>query len=251
MRSSPSQCETFERCNRAWWFQKARGLYAPSTVSQAFGTALHELCAAALSGQEPPPTWASEVTEAEARMAERMVATAVERKILVHRPGLWIEHAFIMDTPHGQQSGRIDCLDPNGILEDHKSSSSERWLKTAADLRENLQMMTYAGYFLSKFKVPRVWLRHNQFVTSDGTVTFTEVAVTPDEVRDFWRRRLLPIMAAQGRTLPLPQWTDVPGHEPKSEACQAYDGCPYAVICHSGVAIEDWTPPGPKSDVPF
>lgn len=252
MRSSPSQCVTFERCNRAWYFQKKHKLYAPSNTSQEFGTALHLLAASHLGGEPVPDDWAKALTPVEAARAERMIEKAIAEEVLKFRPGLLIEHKFLLPVGPSEQSGIIDCLDLSGVVEDHKTAASERWIKTEDDLRNDIPMMIYAGYLLSRAKPDKVWLRHNQFIMDNETVTFTEVAVTPDEARQFWRERIMPAMQGQLNVISLAQWQDVPGHERNSPACTAYKGCPYAAICHNGIPLEKFSFQKPvKDDLPF
>lgn len=251
MKSSPSQCVTFERCGRSWYFQKRHKLYAPSNTSQEFGTALHLLAASYLGGTPVPQDWAWALPKHEAAKAERMIEKA-KGDVLKHRPGLLIEHSFLLPVGPSQQSGVIDCLDLSGVVEDHKTAASEKWAKTADDLRQDMPMMIYAGYLLTLAKPSKVWLRHNQFILDNETVTFAEVAVTPDEVRQFWRERVVPAMQGQRAVYELPQWKDVPGHEKNSPACTAYKGCPYAAICHGGVPVEKFSFQKPvKDDLPF
>lgn len=262
MASSPSQCVTFGRCPRQWWFQSVRKMYPPDNSSQAFGTALHAVCAWFLSGASPgrtgePEGWRNGLSDDDATKVVRMAERAVEQRVLRWRPNLEVERAFSLACKAGTTNGKIDCLDVNGgEIEDHKTSSSDRWLKTADDLRKDLAMMTYAGYLLkrtatSDVKHDSIVLRHNQFVLSDGSVTFTEVRVTPDEVREFWAKEIIPSLLGQERTRPCECWQDVPGHDVNSEACQAFKGCAFAPICHDGVPIEGFSFEQPLGDLPF
>lgn len=243
---------TFERCNRAWYFQKKHKLYAPSNTSQEFGTALHLLAGAYLGGEPVPDDWDKAIPTHEAEKARRMVDKAIEEEVLRYRPGLLIEQAFTLPVGPSTQGGFIDCLDLTGVVEDHKTAGSDRWIKTEDDLRNDIPMMIYAGYLLSCAKPDIVWLRHNQFILDSEMVTFTEVSVTPDEVREFWRARVIPAMEGQRKVYSLPQWGEVPGHERNSDACTAYKGCPYATICHHGVALDKFSFQKPVADdLPF
>ena len=118
--TSATQHETFELCNRKWWFQWVRRLEGGiSSASQVFGTVVHSVCERYLLADDrgidrktglpvdlyPDGWWIAksdnpdepadgEISIAERDIVKRLVSSAIENGILERRPGRRIEHDF-------------------------------------------------------------------------------------------------------------------------------------------------------------
>jgi hypothetical protein len=249
---SPSQCVTVERCPRRWYFEKVVRLRVPDSKPQHFGHALHKLLACRMTNAALDPTWAADLTDREVEMAVGFVDLGLRRGIVRPREVI-AEHDFHMPIGAEDMHGVIDVMDLLGVVEDHKTVSRAHWCKTAADLREDIPMMIYGGYLLQQQPaLNEVTLRHNQFIQEDEEVRFAEVKVSRPEVRQFWARRVMPLLRIMDRTRGVEQWADVEGRDRKSDACTAYGGCPFATICHGGLPLEEFQGVGPEaSGAPF
>jgi len=147
---SASQIDTFEDCNRFWWFMRVLKLEEPPASHFTFGTVLHAVCERYLSatdngrvpgppgavlsegplkGQQAglpvnlyPPGWetATErdgseatVTRPEARLIQRLVAEAIEEGILERSEGAQVERKILLPVIDGVQLiGYIDVYRP-------------------------------------------------------------------------------------------------------------------------------------------
>lgn len=237
--ASPTQLTTFDRCGRQWYFEQIVKIRVDSSTPQEMGNALHLLCASWLLDEPVPENWHEKITPDEREQCRNFLDKAVAKGVLVRRPDLMVEHKFDMRMGQDTIGGRIDVLDPAGVVEDHKTVGSKRWAKKAEELRTDIPMMTYAGYALKHFeRVNEVRLRHNQFFKDSGDVDFVEVTVTRDEVRQFWKERNMAILDRMAVARKAREWKDVPGHELNSEPCKAYGGCAYVPICHRAMSIE-------------
>lgn len=244
---------TIERCSRRWWFEKVAELRLPDSKPQAFGHALHYLCAAALGGEDVIDTWAKNLSNSEVEECLELRDLALMKKVLLPRPGLLCEHDFRMPVGSEEMHGVIDVLDLTGVVEDHKLIASARWAKTKHDLLNDIPMMIYGGYLLQREPaLEQVVLRHNQFIRDEHRATWTEVTVPRQQVRQFWAKRVMPLLKTMDATRCVEQWADVPGQERKSDACTAYGGCPFASICHGGLPMDQFGTAKPEENgAPF
>lgn len=269
IRTSATQHETFDLCNRKWWLDKVRGLDQGTSQSQAFGTVLHAVCERYLLaddlGRDPdgnpvdlyPKGWHiaqnryggvdGELTLREQDTVRRLIAKAIDEGVLERRPNRSIEHPFrrsILVTDDGvnvQIEGFIDVLYPDTV-EDHKTSKSVRWLKSKNELRSNTQTMIYGKEIVEQQKkngtplppTAMVTIRHNQFVKDPDkpVVRKTEVQVSVEEIENFWSSRIeenARKMAKIRKTAEV--WSDIPDPPDTGKACNAYGGCPFRPIC--------------------
>lgn len=263
--ASASQLDTFLTCPRKWWFAKVARL--PELMNQAqfvFGDRLHEACERFLLGDETgrdpktgepidlwPDGWDEGLDDFDASILRRLVEKGIDEGILRRTPGRVIE------APVGVWNGRNytprqivpgvgvcgyrDVSYP-GVVEDHKSSKSRRYLKSAADLLADPQLLLYAAIDIIE-QVEKgqpapaaVTLRHNQFVkdAEDLHVRATEVDVPSEVVQEFWETQIEPAAAEMLRykrqKLPSEKWREVEGPRKKG-ACTMFGGCPFAKIC--------------------
>lgn len=205
---------------------------------------MHTVAAAALTEQPLVKGWADGLTADEVSMCMEFVDRAVSRKILVPLPNICVEHAFRMPVKDDEIAGKIDALfyGENWVrIDDHKVVSSSRWCLSGEDLRTDIPMMVYAGYALGQApQADTVVLRHNYFIRDTMDTRFVEVEIPRAEVRSFWAKRIMPLLAEMGGVRLMQHWADVPGHDRKSEACNRYNGCSFTSICHGGLPIEQF-----------
>jgi len=242
--TSPSQCVTIDGCDRRWWFEKVAKLRLPDSKPQHYGHALHFVCGAHLGGQPLPKDWAEHLTNDEVERCLELRDRGIRKGVLRAREGLLIEHDFTMRIKDDDMHGVIDVYDAAGVIEDHKGVSAAKWAKTETDLRDDIPMMIYGGYALSQNPaLAEVTLRHNQFIEDILDARAVEVTVSRAEVKAFWGRRVMPLLARMDKTRGIEQWENVPGQPRLSAACTKYKGCPFAAICHGGLPMDQFALP--------
>lgn len=169
MKISPTQDETFTRCQRLWWFLYPQRMKQVMKGDLDFGTVIHEVCERYLladdTGRVPPephdhgllwlegplkgqlsgdpvelyPSRWAEVDDKKGKRSippssqdtiKRLVAKAIETGKLQRRPGRSIEHRIEREVIPGiTMIGKIDVKLP-GEIQDHKSTSSMHWAKS-------------------------------------------------------------------------------------------------------------------------
>lgn len=139
------------------------------------------------------------------------------------------------------------------IVEDHKTAKNTRYVLTAEDLTDDIQMLSYAAsVFGLRPDVDRVRVRHNVFVKDPqepNPVFATEAVVTVDQVRRKWdwvvdvseRMQLIRTLVKDQPVDPTkPEhradaWHRVPGAVDEEggyeRACKAYGGCAFQDAC--------------------
>ena len=136
VRWSASQVDTFQGCNRKWWFNKIMGLEIPQHPSAAIGSAVHAELEGYLTGEHG---------------IDKLGPIALTALPFAPRPETVYVERSIEDLKleaHGLPAlGYIDVLnlkdDPPEVL-DWKTTGSLQWAKTADDLLRNVQMTVYA-----------------------------------------------------------------------------------------------------------
>lgn len=253
--SSPSQLVAIDRCPRRWWFESVVQLRLPDSKRQNFGHALHKVCAAALAGQPVLKGWDDGLTDEEVERCLELRDRALQKNVLIPRPNLRIEHDFRMPIGEQEIHGVIDSLDldsPRIIIEDHKSIASAQWGYDEQKLINDIPMMAYAGYAFTQTDKEEAVLRHNQFISDRRDVREVEVTVSKADVRRFWGRRIIPALKKMEAVKTIELWSDVEGHDRKSDACTIYGGCPFMSICHNGMDIKAFGGKAPEvNGAPF
>lgn len=274
---SVSQIQSWIRCRRLWWFSKILALPREEKTHFTFGSVLHKCAERALAGDDPfPDGWDQELRVEEewekiAADIRGLIEGAVERGILKPLPNQFIE--LKLEVPLG--AGRpffVGYIDHGSLgketpaVIDHKTVSDVKWAKTALDLLEDFQLLTYAFCLLQLYREKYqanpagIVLRHNVFVKGlegQETALAKALGVEPQmrwkiveaqpqlsELEDHWVRALQTI----DRMIPdasVTDWREFP--DPPRTACTMYArrgevyGCDYAKICHEGMSVEDYT----------
>lgn len=191
---SPTQAETFNRCQRCWIFEKVWRLPTPPQEHFELGTVLHAVLERWLRADELgrvngkpvelyPKGWEGSLVPAQASLVKYLVSVGISEGIIERWPQRRIEHSFKIKL--GEHSGIrisvmgvIDVLLPDTVI-DHKTVKTFKYAKSKEALANNLQVLTYA--LVPMFETERrgavapreVWVRHN---------VFCKVPAIPDEV---------------------------------------------------------------------
>lgn len=206
-----------------------------------------------------------EITPAEQDAVKRLVEAAITEGILQRMPGRSVEHEF-RDTitelacvpcegkglvngkkcetcggdgkgTHIQIVGFIDLLFRDEI-QDHKTSKSAKWFKSANALTKNTQMLIYAKVAIETARkrgepIPsHVTLRHNQYCKdlTDLRVRKTETKVPVADIERKWSEIVNNAMWMDYYRRTVNHWHEIPDPRDKN-ACNAYGGCAFAWIC--------------------
>lgn len=261
MRVSPSQETAYEdQCRRKWWFRSVHKLLEPPRGFQAYGIALHAVIERYLKGDPTnyelyPEGWQT-VTDkrtgvvqtllpSEAAQIQRLIPRAIEKGILWRPPEVQVETEYSWTLPGGlgTEIGVIDFMTEEAIR-DHKSTSNKRYAKSPAVLKTDLQMGAYAAR-LRRLRLEAgypdipIGIGHNVFIKDERAedVILRETVLTPEDLIEH-ESRVLTIVEGmiQLKDVAEDDWKtiDVKAQVEKTDACNAYGGCPYREICHSG-----------------
>lgn len=233
-------------CLRSWWFDQVAGKRGPSTKAQERGTALHDNIEGHLVRGLP-------LTDPLAIAAKEYIpepgpGILVETPLHVGTDG-HITGAYLYAGPV-PIAGHVDLWNHRGIYvnaegeliveprpntfetKDWKTTSDFKWAKTAAELANNIQLVTYAeAGFRMWPHLEHARLTHVYFRTRGAA---KGKLVTSLRDREQISRRW-EYVDALGRTLAdVARETNpdkVPGNR---HACGAYNGCPHASYCSVG-----------------
>ncbi len=267
--SSASQIQTWELCNRKWWFDKGplrlreldRGYFT-------FGTVTHAVIERYLSaddlGNDPatglpvdlyPPGWEStmgrdkktlvSISIIEQETIKKLIPLAIEQGILVRSPGRLLEQKFYLPILQLDDGGVVWLMGYIDVMlsdevQDHKTTSNMKYALSPAKLRASPQMLIYALVCIQRCAetgapLPqKITLRHNVFGKDpmNPKLRKTSVEVTPTEVMEYLPtiKRICERMVGQ---LKIKEWSTVPGADESEQrgGCNAYGGCQFAPIC--------------------
>lgn len=223
---------SFGGCLRKWYYDQVEDRKAPATRAMMGGTALH-----------------TEIEDHLCTGASLTSPLALAGRMFVPHPGnsLFIEHAVHFATASGVEIyGHVDLynhrqqyLDVDGVLQndapwtfevkDWKTTSDFQYAKSARELSENIQLVTYAeaGFHMwPDFEHAR--LTHVYFRTRGrpGSKLVT-IRRTRDEIALRWNyaESVIRTMSDAAREPTADTVT------PNTKSCGAYGGCPHRGIC--------------------
>lgn len=247
MKLSASQLETAELCVRKWKFKSDLRLPEVKKDSTQFGNVLHAAAERYLLGANPadlwPPGWnicpdtKQPITPADSALVQVLITEALKSGVLERRPGAEVEEKFEVEVGDGDSLvGKIDYGTEDRV-EDHKTSKSKRYFKSAESLKTNLQLLIYAKHKLERLrklgKVPPkfISLAHNQYLRDLNTplVQRREAEVTPSEIDEHWNTKVMELVQKVRHAKSVANPFELP--EPDKGACNAFGGCPYTTIC--------------------
>lgn len=236
-RTSPSQIDTFRRCQRKWWWEKVRGQRSPETEATSQGTLIHaQLEKAVLDGTPPENPTALAILE---HVGYGLLPRdCLEREFELTIPG-WAVPI----------KGVIDRIEKPGSVVDYKTTSSiSRYAKTEDYLRTDTQALIYSwvGIHVLGMNDPltfslvygerRKGLVHAK--TSRRTVVFSAEDLEPHMAM------LGEITHDQQRLAQIREPGDVPAN---TDACNDYGGCPHRRLCAKYLPTPSWVRVGGKN----
>jgi len=247
-KTSVSQIETFNSCNRKWWHERVmkRGAAERTNV---FGVVLHACLERAERGEDPyPKHWDSSfdrysgaetgrVTNTQQAQIKLLLKMAKEKGWLDLKPGSKVEHEFKVPLGDDVLVGFIDVVQPAGggcdhaslpSVDDHKSTGAMKWAETEQDLVDNTQLLVYAK--VAHPEAEHVVLRHNVFCKDPVSVKRVEVTVNRERIDKEWDK----IQQSAKKMAGLRTVTDIEQVEPNPRECNNWGGCPFKNECFPG-----------------
>ncbi len=228
VRWSASQVDTYNTCNRKWWFNKILGIETPPHPSAVIGTEVHAQLEAYLEEKAP---------------ADSLGPIARTALPFAPKPGtVYIEQSIeeLGLVAGGLPAlGYIDVLDLTGDIPqvlDWKTTSNFRYAKTEDELLRNVQMSVYARATLAmcdRLDVPEptnVRVTHVAMLTKAPHEARRTSALMPVRtIHENWKsidRTVLDMR--ETATLDTPDKVT-----PTKSACSAYGGCPFLDRCRA------------------
>ena len=221
---SASQISTFRECPRKWYFDKIVRLPRTSTSATELGSRVHAVLEAYLRGEVESIDTSDEVGQIAASGLGYL--PPVSSVLEIERS---LEGDMALDDAPVPVQGYVDVIDArsNEIL-DHKTTSSQRYIKTQKELRDNVQMIMYATAYLRRFpQESHVTLTHIYYGTKKRWSKKVSVKVSREHVESQWSaiKETITQMIEVSRA-------DNAGDAPTCyEACDNYGGCPYRGQC--------------------
>lgn len=212
-----------------------------------------------------------EIGLGEQDLVKRLVAKAIEEGVIERLPGRSIEGNFRRtvvklaclscegsgdsdgkDCPVCKGDGKGDHIAILGYIDvafrdaiqDHKSTKSIKYAKSANKLKENPQMLLYAHELIARAQergepIPQtIELRHNVFAKTEQRVRKTICTVTAQEVENHWHRFTEDAKEMSAIRKRTEVWHEIADPINMAESCNDYGGCPFRSIC-SGHETEE------------
>lgn len=227
-RWSASQVDTYNTCNRKWWFNKILGIETPPHPSAVIGTEVHAQLEAYLE---------------EKATADSLGPIARTALPFAPKPGtVYIEQSIeeLGLVAGGLPAlGYIDVLDLTGDIPqvlDWKTTSNFRYAKTEDELLRNVQMSVYARATLAmcdRLDVPEptnVRVTHVAMLTKAPHEARRTSALMPRKtIHENWSSIERTVLSMrETATCETPDKVT-----PTKSACSAYGGCPFLDRCRA------------------
>jgi hypothetical protein len=227
-RWSASQVDTYNTCNRKWWFNKILGIETPPHPSAVIGTEVHAQLEAYLEEKAP---------------ADSLGPIARTALPFAPKPGtVYIEQSIeeLGLVAGGLPAlGYIDVLDLTGDIPqvlDWKTTSNFRYAKTEDELLRNVQMSVYARATLAmcdRLDVPEptnVRVTHVAMLTKAPHEARRTSALMPRQtIHENWSSIERTVLSMrETATCETPDKVT-----PTKSACSAYGGCPFLDRCRA------------------
>lgn len=238
---SASQVTSFQTCQRLWFNRSILGKKTPPTAAQAKGTEIHAEQEHYLRTGDIRPT----------RYAALIRAMSGHLPDPGPRPDLLVEHEIGQapgqpDAPRGKfqygvdaimgvrMIGYLDFAELGAIPEvgDAKSTKDFRYCKTPAELRKNVQLITYGAWIADLTGASRLELSH-VYGLSEGKPAAHRVdaVVTAQEIKDRWQSDVLTSVASMKKIADA--GVGLQDVRPTTSVCDNLFGkpCPYRADC--------------------
>lgn len=283
MKITTTQVSTFQDCPKKWYIHKVVGVSDLWTRNYLFGSVLHAclerwyLTRGTGIVPEHSDTWESggplflqkpgdkveifpegwewhkdrdgswdRLTGEEAIRVRAAVENGFKEKTVDVPEDAIIESSFKIKVIDGVELVSLaDCMSLGRVeIQDHKSSSALKWLKSSKELATNLQLIIYATYLLSLFEEEpdTVLMRHNGYIKRAPFKTHVRYAeidgnkhIPVSHVKEVWKEvQEIARQMVEASTLPI---EEVPKTEDRG-ICSKYSGCPYKPHCHMNIGLD-------------
>ena len=240
---SPTQVSTLEMCERKWGWGYIKKIKAPPNKFAQLGLDVHDVLEAFLRHGTAPDreTQVGAIAIPGLKYLPQPGAAVVEGKFLWELPTEdfditgridWRDRASVVQDGVERRARIVELALAGEVVQigDHKTTGDFKWAKTADDLREDVQAVVYAAYYMHLMQVQAVlgrWVyyrtrRTPKALCVDWDITAAEAA---------------PVMArvyAAGRK--MVEWhrqhPDVLDMPFDAKGCNAFGGCPYTELCN-------------------
>ena len=220
IRGSVSQFKKADMCERQYWYEYGPlKRKSPPTPNQQLGTDVHDVLENHIRHQTPlPESRVGRIASAGLKHLKDLGSIEAERDILI---------------PMGDDGHTIICrVDMTGLQEpyigDHKTTKDFKWAKSVYEVRNDVQLLTYAYAAYHETKPADVTVELIYYKTVGLPVSMKVSAVVPwSDIERNWHEL----------TSKLPRLveirSDLTGESivGNSAACGNYGGCYHADVC--------------------
>jgi hypothetical protein len=235
LKVSASQIQSFQNCPNFWFINKIQGHQTKVTPALAYGSKFHscleksyELLEEGLDISNLGKHLRKEKKYGEDHI--EMACVGWDKGILTNPKKKFIEKEIKVPVGGiGLMRGFIDFYNVSkNRIEDHKTIGDWKWAVKREELKENLQLMIYCYWAMSKLpNKEEIVIRHNQFFKKDPTQSqFIEDVVSRDYVYEYWEEnvvKVVEVMYEYATNLPDDYMElDI---EKNSKHCSSYGGC--------------------------
>lgn len=236
-----------EGCERKWWYAYIQKIRAPQSKAQMRGVDLHgeierylktgdrSLSSLALSGMhmvpDPMPPGGGELGSdlgIELDIAGGSLETAPVLASGVPILG-YIDLVHARGTNKGSTSIE-DTIDPPGTIEvlDWKTTSDPRWIKSAKEMANTIQMTTYGRWVLTvEPAAQQIRLSHGYFVERGGPSRKVTLRVLPEHINRNWEH----VEGVARIVRDVARETDPDRVPANTRVCDRFGGCPARDVC--------------------
>ncbi len=234
---------TTEGCLRKYAYQYVKGLKPEQQKWQTDGIELHaqnehylltgdksQMGSLALAGLHMLP---KPKTIDDRILIEHEIGGGDLSKAPVRAAGIPL--AGYIDVIHWQEinpgtSDVTDALDPPGTVcvHDHKTTSSDKWIKTPKEISRTIQMTTYGMWAVKVKNAEHVRLSHGYYITKGrNTPRKVSLLVHRDEIEKRWEY----VEHLAGSLVEVVKETNPDKVPANTRACDAFRGCPHRSYC--------------------
>ena len=227
--TSASQVKAYESCARLWFNQSILKLRQPQTPAQAFGSAVHKAIENFLLHNTLPedPRLESFVEVA----GPYLPADAL------------VEHYIEIPTiDNVVWRGYIDCLDlSSNFILDYKSTSDFKYAKDSEQLANDVQMVSYAKWFVDKYNLDGAEVGHLYLLTKNKKpkAKLVTAEISRNHANKIWNEKLV-VVAEMAQVVDCLYDKNNPTKDRTEElsptgattgVCDMYGGCPFRTKC--------------------
>lgn len=219
IRVSVSQMKTYVTCQLAWWYAygplKDR---PPPTASTLLGSKVHHIAEDYMeNGTQPPESKAGRIFSAGIDKLPDPNSVEIEKNILIPL------------NEDARMLCRIDMMGKDKpYIGDHKTTKSIKWVKTATQLKHDIQLLTYAYAAYHEIKPEEVEVELIYYKTTGQYISMSVKAlVSWKDIEENWQK-LGPIASEMAAKVNDEEPTNC---KPNTDACGDYGGCYHQDKC--------------------